>query len=88
MLSQNYNLNGNSYIKSSEAEIYTSEGNYDFKSDNALFTSRTTVKDSSGRIYIANNMAMDNKSGNAQLEGNAIVKDSAEGFIVLANQIF
>ena len=88
MLSQNYNLNGNSYIKSPEAEIYTTQGNYDFKSDNAIFTSRTTVKDSSGRVYVANNMAMDNKSGNAQMEGNALVRDSAGGYIVLANQIF
>src|ERR1019366_1039326 len=88
MQTQNYNLNGNTYIKSKEAEIYTTQGSYDFKSDNTLFTSRTTVKDSSGRIYIANNMAMDNKSGNAQMEGNALVKDSAEGYIVLANQIF
>jgi lipopolysaccharide export system protein LptA len=88
MQTQNYNLNGNTYIKSKEAEIYTTQGSYDFKSDNALFTSRTTVKDSSGRIYIANNMAMDNKSGNAQMEGNALVKDSASGYIVLANQIF
>lgn len=88
MLSQNYNLNGNSYIKSPEAEIYTTQGNYDFKTDNAIFTSRTTVKDSSGRIYVANNMAMDNKSGNAQMEGNALVRDSAGGYIVLANQIF
>ena len=88
MLSQNYNLNGNSYIKSPEAEIYTTQGNYDFKTDNAIFTSRTTVKDSSGRVYVANNMAMDNKSGNAQMEGNALVRDSAGGYIVLANQIF
>jgi lipopolysaccharide export system protein LptA len=88
MQTQNYNLNGNTYIKSKEAEIYTTQGSYDFKSDNALFTSRTTVKDSSGRIYIANTMAMDNKSGNAQMEGNALVKDSAGGYIVLANQIF
>ncbi len=88
MLSQNYNLNGNSYIKSPEAEIYTTQGNYDFKTDNAIFTSRTIVKDSSGRVYVANNMAMDNKSGNAQMEGNALVRDSAGGYIVLANQIF
>src|SRR6185312_9201733 len=32
--------------------------------------------------------AMDNKSGNAQMEGNALVRDSAGGYIVLANQIF
>ncbi|KAA9040690.1 hypothetical protein FW778_01220 [Ginsengibacter hankyongi] len=88
MQTQNYNLNGNTYIKSKEAEIFTTQGSYDFKSDNALFTSRTTVKDTSNRIYIANNMAMDNKSGSAQLEGNALIRDSAGGYTVLANQIF
>jgi lipopolysaccharide export system protein LptA len=77
-----------SYIKNKQVEIYSSEGHYDMNTGNALFTSRTTVKDSSNRIYIANHMAIDNKSGIAQLEGNALVKDSASGFIVIANQIF
>ena len=33
-------------------------------------------------------MALENKSGNAQLEGDAVIIDSANGFIVSANQIF
>ena len=88
MVSQASNFYGNTNIKNKEVDIYTTQGTYDLKTGNALFTSRTTVKDSSGRVYIANNMAMDESSGNAQMEGNAIVKDSAGGFIVLANQIF
>ncbi|MEO6220754.1 MAG: OstA-like protein [Ginsengibacter sp.] len=79
---------GNTNIKNKEVDIITTQGTYDLKTGNAFFTSRTSVKDSSGRIYIANNMALDDKSGNAQLEGNAIVKDSANGFIVMGNQVF
>ncbi len=82
------NYVGNTHINNKEVDIYTTQGTYDFNTGNALFTSRTTVRDSSKRVYIANNMALDNKSGNAQLEGNAIVKDSAGGYIVFANQIF
>ena len=87
-VTQNYNLNGDTYINNNGTEIYTNQGSYNLNSDNAVFTTRTTVKDSSGRVYVANNMAMDNKSGSAQMEGNAIIKDSAGGFIVLANQVF
>ena len=75
-------------IKNKQVEIHTSQGNYDTNTGNALFTTRTEVRDSSNRIYIANRMALDNKTGNAQLEGNALVRDSAGGFTVLANQIF
>ncbi|MEO6948442.1 MAG: OstA-like protein, partial [Ginsengibacter sp.] len=76
------------HIKNADVEINTTEGTYDLKTGNAFFTSRTTVKDSSGRIYTADNMALDNKTGNAQMEGNAVVIDSANNFIVIANQIF
>lgn len=79
---------GNTNIKNDEADINTTQGTYDLKTSDAFFTSRTTVKDSSGRIYIANSIALDDKSGNAQLEGNALIRDSANGVIVIANQIF
>ena len=75
-------------IKNAEVDINTTQGTYDLTTGNALFTSRTSVKDSSGRIYTANNMALENKSGNAQLEGDAVIIDSANGFIVSGNQIF
>jgi hypothetical protein len=88
MKSQGSNFTGNTHIKNKEVDIYTNQGTYDFNTGNALFTSRTSVKDSSGRVYVANHMALDDKSGNAQLEGNAIVKDSVNGVIVFANQIF
>ena len=75
-------------IKTPEVEINTTQGNYDLNTGNAFFTSRTTVKDSSNRLYSANNMALENKTGNAQLEGNAVIIDSAGGYTIIANQIF
>jgi lipopolysaccharide export system protein LptA len=76
------------YIKNDEVEINTTQGTYDLKTGNAYFTQRTSVKDSTGRIYTADNMALDDQSGNAQLEGNAVIIDTANHFIVIANQIF
>ncbi|MEO9003961.1 MAG: OstA-like protein, partial [Ginsengibacter sp.] len=76
------------YIKTPEVEIKTAQGTYDLNTGDAFFTSRTTVKDSSDRLYSANTMAMENKTGNAQLEGNAVIIDSAGGYTILANQIF
>ncbi len=88
MYSEVVSFTGNTNIKNKEVDITTTQGTYDLKTSNAFFTSRTAVKDSSGRVYVANNMALEDKSGNAQLEGNAVIKDSANGFIVTANQIF
>ncbi|HXL57290.1 MAG TPA: OstA-like protein, partial [Chitinophagaceae bacterium] len=79
---------GSTYIKSKEANIFTTEGTYDLKNGNAFFGSRTLITDTSGRIYQANHIAMEEKSGQAQLEGNAIIKDSVNGVIVTANLIF
>jgi lipopolysaccharide export system protein LptA len=75
-------------IKTPEVEINTTQGTYDLNTGNAFFTSRTTVKDSSNRLYSANTMALENKSGNAQLEGNAVIIDSAGGYTIIANQVF
>jgi hypothetical protein len=75
-------------IKTPEAEINTTQGTYDLNTGNAFFTNRSTVKDSSGRLYSANTMALENKTGNAQLEGNAVIIDSAGGYTIIANQIF
>jgi lipopolysaccharide export system protein LptA len=79
---------GPTHIKSKEANIFTTEGTYDLKNGNAFFGSRTLIKDTSGRVYQANRIALEEKSGQAQLEGNAIIKDSANGVIVTANIIF
>lgn len=75
-------------IKTPEVEVNTTQGTYDLNTGNAFFTNRSTVKDSSGRLYSANTMALENKTGNAQLEGNAVIIDSTGGYTIIANQIF
>ncbi len=88
MQTQMVTFTGPTNIKSKEATIFTTQGNYDLKNGTAYFGTRSFVKDSSGRTYQANNMAMDDKAGMAQLEGNAIIKDSVGKIIVTGNQIF
>ncbi len=75
-------------IKSKKGgDIYTTSGNYDLKGGKAFFGNRSVVKDST-RTYVANEMAYDEKSGIAQLEGNGVIKDSVNGYTILGNQIF
>lgn len=76
------------FIKSKNGgDIYTKEGTYDLKNGKAYFGQRTIIKDST-RTYVSDNSAYDEVSGIAQLEGNAIIKDSANGYSILGNQIF
>jgi lipopolysaccharide export system protein LptA len=86
--SQVVTFTGPTHIKSKEADILTTEGTYDLKNGNAFFGSRTLIRDTSRRVYQANRIALEDKSGQAQLEGNAIIKDSVNGVIVTANLIF
>ena len=81
-------LTGPTHIKTRQTTIYTTEGIYDLKTGDAIFSNRTMVKDSSGRTYQADRIATDSKSGITQLEGNAIIKDSVNGIIVLGNEIY
>ncbi len=87
-LSQRANFIGPTYIKTKEANIYTTQGYYDLQSGSAFFGTRSVVTDSSGRIYQADKIALDEKAGQAELEGNAVIKDSANGVIVTANHIY
>ncbi|MGG9971882.1 OstA-like protein [Ferruginibacter sp. SUN002] len=76
------------YIKSENGgDIYTTEGTYDLKSGKAFFGKRSIIKDST-RTYVADTQAFDEASGIAQLEGNAIIKDSVNGYTIIGNQIF
>ncbi len=88
MQTKKSNFISQTHIRNAEVDINTTEGSYDLNSGDAFFTQRTTVKDSSGRIYSADNMALEGLSGNGQLEGNAVIIDSANSFVVIANQIF
>lgn len=82
------NFRGPTYIKSKEAEVFTRSGYYDLKQGKAFFGNNPLITDSSGRKYRAENIAMDEKSNTAQLEGNAVVIDSANGFTLTGGQIF
>lgn len=76
------------YIKSpSSGNIYTTQGTYDLKNGKAFFGSRSVIKDST-RTYSADNMAYDEKTSVAELEGNAVIKDSVNGYTIVANQIY
>lgn len=76
------------HIRSKDgADIYTTNGTYDLKNGKAYFGSRTVFKDST-RTYVADQSAYDDSSQTAQLEGNALIRDSANGYTVLGNQIF
>ena len=79
---------GPTSIKNKDANIFTTQGTYDLKNGDAFFGNRSLVKDSSGRIYQADHIAFDDKLGQAQLEGNAIIRDSASRLIITGNQIF
>lgn len=88
MQTKKSNFISQTHIKNAEVNINTTEGSYDLNTGDAFFTQRTTVKDSSGRIYSADNMALVGLSGDGQLEGNAVIIDSANSFVIIANQIF
>jgi lipopolysaccharide export system protein LptA len=68
-------------------DIYSSSGTYDLKIGKAFFGNRSVIKDST-RTYVADNSAYDEITGIAQLEGNAIIKDSVNGYSILGNQIY
>lgn len=76
------------YIKNKDGgEVSTKSGNYDLKSGKAFFSNRTIFRDST-RTSVADISAIDDSTGIAQLEGNAVIRDSAGGYSVIANQIF
>lgn len=74
-------------ISKDGGDIFTSSGTYDLKNGKAYFGNRTVFKDST-RVYVADNVALDENSQTAQLEGNAVIRDSVNGYTVLGGQIF
>jgi lipopolysaccharide export system protein LptA len=79
---------GPTHIKSKDFEATTTSGYYNMKTGEALFDKRSIFKDSTGTTFTADRTASDEKSGTVQMEGNAVVRDSANGYTVLAGQIF
>lgn len=74
-------------ISKDGGDIYTTSGTYDLKNGKAYFGNRTVFKDST-RVYVADNVALDEATKTAQLEGNAVITDSVNGYTVIGGQIF
>lgn len=72
---------------SAKRTIRTTEGYYDMRTGTAQFTQRTTIEDGAVRI-VGDKIASDDASGLAQILGNAILIDTAQGVNILANEIF
>lgn len=72
---------------SSNRVIRTREGVYDVANSHAEFTSRTNIEDKT-MTASADRIASDDKTGIIQLEGRAVMKDTAKGVNVIADRIF
>ena len=76
------------FIKdSSNRMIRTSEGVYNLQSGRADFTQRTTIEDKSLTVT-GDQIANDDKTGMVQIRGRGILKDTAKGISILAQEIF
>jgi lipopolysaccharide export system protein LptA len=76
------------YMKdSSGAIVRTRDGYYDLAHKHAEFYSRTSIQSGSQTI-VADQMASDDSTGIVQMEGNAVLRDTAKGQTVIAGRIF
>lgn len=76
------------YMKDSSGRIIrTKEGYYDLAHKHAEFYTRTSIQDGSMTI-IADQMASDDSTQIVQMEGNAVLRDTAKGQTVIAGRIF
>lgn len=73
-------------ITSKDGIVDTKSGTYNLKTGEANFYERTSFRDST-RFGIADRIALDDKAGLVQMEGNAKLVDSTNAVIVLGNQI-
>jgi lipopolysaccharide transport protein LptA len=76
------------YIRDSSGRVIrTSEGSYDIRGGNAQFTQRTTIED--GALTVSGDqIANDDVAGVVQIRGRGVLKDTAKGLSILANEIF
>jgi hypothetical protein len=75
------------FIKDSSGRtIRTREGFYDLKNHRAQFGKRPTIKDGSQDIT-ADDIHFDDSVGISTATGNAVYRDTAQGFSVLANSL-
>jgi lipopolysaccharide export system protein LptA len=76
----------NTYMKDSSGRVIRTKEGYT-EHGHAEFYSRTSIEDGSMHI-IADQMASDDSTGIIQMEGNAVLKDTAKGQTVIAGRIF
>jgi lipopolysaccharide transport protein LptA len=74
-------------IDSTKRVIRTSEGVYNLQTGRADFTKRTTIED--GSLTVTGDViANDDESGIVQIRGRGVLRDTAKGISILANEIF
>ena len=66
--------------------IVTSDGSYNMDTRQAYFGARSTIVDSTTTL-IADEVAYDDRNGFGEARGNAILKDSVQGIVVIAKNI-
>ena len=74
-------------IDSTKRVIRTSEGVYNLQSGRADFTKRTTIEDGSLTVT-GDQIANDDQTGIVQIVGRGVLRDTAKGISILANEIF
>ncbi|MGN6164864.1 MAG: OstA-like protein [Flavisolibacter sp.] len=74
-------------IDSSKREVRTREGYYDVAHSRSEFTSRTTIKDKAMTVT-GDRIATDDSTHIMQVEGRAVLIDTAQGVNILADRIF
>ena len=74
-------------IDSTKRVIRTTAGIYNLASGQAEFTERTTIIDKSLTVT-GDQIANDDASGMVQIRGRGILRDTAKGISILANEIF
>jgi lipopolysaccharide transport protein LptA len=74
-------------IDSTKRVIRTSEGVYNLQTGRADFTKRTTIEDGSLTVT-GDEIANDDQSGMVQIRGRGVLRDTAKGISILANEIF
>lgn len=70
----------------SDRKIITQDGYYNMDTRQAYFGTRSTIVDSTTTL-IADEVAYDDRNGFGEARGNAILRDSAQGIVVIANNI-
>ncbi len=73
-------------IVSGQKVIHTSNGYYNLSTKQSYFGSRSAVQDSTS-FLIADELASEDSTGNFQGRGNAIYRDTAQGYALFANDI-